>query len=374
MINSDNPIVPVGGVAEVMKAVMKFWNVDGGADELNVISFGGADFIYDETNKVHHKIVRYDSVQNVQYSTYRSLFIQANLFRTALEFPKPDIVITTDWNCAIAGKQLALHYNIPYIFWSHLSPNSYCIPDSQGHIRVEKIIEAQGLELADGILHVSENYAKKFPFSAFSEKTTVIHNGIDPEDFRYKDSVNPYFHKDKWNLLYLGRPVRQKGIDFLLEARLPEGCVLNFALADNKGLAALGTNNIAKKVADADPDKYQFLGDIRGKIKSNYLNWADAMIIPSITEPFGIVGLEGLASRAIIISTLVEGLGNYMDDSCAVRIAVSTQGVEDGIVRAMQLPEEQKEEMRSIGSEVASAHDWRVIVKEIKEYLKKYIR
>ncbi len=187
LINSDNPIVPVGGVAEVMKAMMKHWNTDGGKDELNVISFGGTDFIMDSTALVQHKKVRYEAVPNIQYSTYRSLFIQANLFRTALEFDRPDVIIATDWNCALAGKQLALHYGVPYVFWSHLSPTSYCIPDSQGHIKVESSIELQALEEADLILHVSESYSQRFPFNLFVQKTQVVHNGCDLEDFVYKE-------------------------------------------------------------------------------------------------------------------------------------------------------------------------------------------
>ncbi len=374
VLNSDNPIVPIGGVAEVIRAIMKFWNYDGLNDNLDVISFGGEDFYMDESKLIHHKVVRYEPVNNIQYQTYRSLFIQANLFRTALEFEKPDIVLATDWNCAIVGKQLALHYGVPYIFWSHLSPLSYCIPDSQGHIKVEASVEMQALDLADGVLHVSENYANKFQFKPFLFKTHVIHNGIDLDDFKYKEDKSPYKHTDRFNLLYLGRPVRQKGIPWLLEAKLPKNVILNFALADNRGLAALGQTNLCSELCNQNPEQYQFLGDIRGTVKSNYLNWADAVIIPSITEPFGIVGLEALASKTLVISTLVEGLGNYMDSSFVIKIdKESSEAITDGIVRACKLGKVDKHTMIETGYEVAQNHDWRQKVIEIKNYLKEYI-
>lgn len=358
----------IGGLGVVVQNLMKFWGED---DELYIVSFGGKDFQY--SKNISHKAVKYKMVPNIPHATYRAFFIQPNLMRVALDFPAPDVVVGCDWNCSFAAKQLALHYGVPYVFWSHISPLSYCVKDEMDLIRTEAAIEVHALEQADAVLHVSESYAASFPFFLFAHKTAAIHNGVDLQDFEYKSEKSPFRYPEKFNVVFLGRAAKQKGIDKLIKTALPENCVLNFCVMDNKNTIN-GFETILYRLAEADPERYQFIGQVNGDVKSNYLRWADALIVPSLSEPFGLVGLEGLAAKTLVISTMVEGLGDFLHEDFAIKCLPEPDSISEAIRKAQSLSKEQREQMIECGYCVAQAHDWRMIVPKLKDFFKQTIK
>lgn len=364
LLNSDNLQDPIGGLGIVIQKLIKFW---GPEHELDVIGFGGHDV--KPAPNIHYKVVRHFDVPNIQFTTYRSLFVQSSLIATALEFDgDPDLIVGCDWNTVCAARDIASFYEIPYIFWSHLSPSSYCVQDDFNNlIRIEEALELQGIDLADKILHVSESYSKRFPFNLYQDKVHIIRNGVELDEFSYKGK-NPYPYKDKFNVLFLGRPTKQKGIYPLIELELPENVTLNFALANSKGLASVENLADIQKKCDDNPAQFSYLGDIRGKVKSNYLNHADALIIPSLSEPFGLVGLEGLASKTIVISSMVEGLGDFLKENVAIKCVPTKEGILEAIKQAQSLSVEERAIRIEKGYEIAKQHAWEKIVPQLKKF------
>lgn len=357
LIHCDNTTNPSGGLGFVIQNIIKFW---GKEDFLDIYSFGGEDFTV--STNIKNISFKGSSIPNILQNYEKVMISQTEMFRECLSFQKPDLVISCDWQCSILGKQLSLYYKVPFVFWSHLSPLSY--GDKSEQNRLSTILEIKALEQADSILCVSDSYSKRFPFYLFDNKIKVIYNGVNLSDFNYKADKSPYKNPNNFNILFLGRPAYQKGIQNILEAKIPDNVTINFGLMG-------GANKLIED--EYNNPCYEYLGQVKGRDKSNYLRWADAIIIPSLSEPFGLVGIEALASKTLVISTCVEGLGDFLKEDFVIKIPVGKEGIEDGIRRLIELTPEEKDRMVSVGYDVAKKYEWSVILTELKEYLKTLI-
>jgi glycosyltransferase involved in cell wall biosynthesis len=96
--------------------------------------------------------------------------------------------------------------------------------------------------------------------------------------------------------LFVGRLIESKGLDVLLEA---------FRLVDAGELWIAGDGPLRKFVAKAaagDP-KIRLLGYVDGRALADMYSRSDALIVPSLYEPWGLVVHEGLAHGLPVIAT-----------------------------------------------------------------------
>jgi len=96
--------------------------------------------------------------------------------------------------------------------------------------------------------------------------------------------------------LFVGRFIERKGLDTLLEA---------FRLADTGTLRLVGDGPLAEEVtrAAAADERIQLAGHLAGEALSQAYAEADALIVPSLYEPWGLVVHEGLAHGVPVITT-----------------------------------------------------------------------
>jgi len=137
-------------------------------------------------------------------------------------------------------------------------------------------------------------------------KGRVIHNGIDPLRFRNKTAyvcTRPY-------ILALGRLVRAKGLDMLLEAfAQTESEEIDLIIAgDGEERGAL--ENQARQLGLEG--RIHFFGSVTPEQAVWLLNGCVFLVIPSRFESFGIVALEGLAAGKPILATRVGGLAELL--------------------------------------------------------------
>lgn len=128
-------------------------------------------------------------------------------------------------------------------------------------------------------------------------KSVVIPNFYNDEIFKLYS-----LERNKKSLVFLGRLVTEKGVDFLLYA---------LGILKNRGqkyqLSIIGEGpeelNLREIVRNLDLDNLvSFKGTLRGDELSMELNCHDVMVIPSrCKEAFGIVALEGLACGCKIV-------------------------------------------------------------------------
>jgi glycogen synthase len=140
-------------------------------------------------------------------------------------------------------------------------------------------------------------------------RTSVAHQGVDPEVFRPAE-------RPEWDyrLLYVGRIDPRKGIDLAIEALagLPPAARLTVVGdGDRDHLAELRELARREEVAD----RVTFLpAESRKRLRDRYAE-ADVLLFPvRWQEPWGLVPLEAMAVGTPVVATGRGGSGEYLRD------------------------------------------------------------
>lgn len=278
----------------------------------------------------------------------------------------PDIIIATDHPCIMTGVQLKYYYNCKLIIEFNLALFSYekmYDPEKLNEANklrsnVMKDTEKLGCREADLTVMCSEYYAKVCPF--YCKQMTIIPNGIDIKEFEQPvDFTYPY---GEVHLLYIGRFNVQKGVDLLLNLNLPPNVHLYFA-GSNKG------GNLYPHVINICNNKhnFHFLGELKGSKKIGALQKAHAVLFPSRHEPFGIVGLEAMISKSILITTRTGGISSYIDSDMCIECTENT--INESIQEFLKTPKNVIENMKNKSYERAKKYDWENIYINYKKWL-----
>ena len=141
---------------------------------------------------------------------------------------------------------------------------------------------------------------------------TVIRNGIDIRTWTFRRR-QPRHEPAK--LLYVGRLEYEKGIQDAIAAlprirRSHPGTTLHIAGEGTQyaWLAQLArTHRVARAVS--------FMGTLDHAELLGWLHGADAIVLPSRYEPFGIIALEAAAAGIPLVASTAGGLGEAIVDS-----------------------------------------------------------
>jgi glycosyltransferase involved in cell wall biosynthesis len=176
------------------------------------------------------------------------------------------------------------------------------------------------LRNVDQVFSVSESLAQALAINGI-KKVTVVHNGVDPEDWVISPAESDSFRQknnlvDKKIVLFGGRLSGPKGgeaivkILSLVVKRVPTAILLVAGQEDGyaeklKGLAAgLGVDN-----------HIIWLGWVgRGEMKLAY-GVADVVVVPSLyLDPFPTVNLEAMAAGKPVVGTIHGGTPEVVVD------------------------------------------------------------
>jgi glycogen(starch) synthase len=128
-------------------------------------------------------------------------------------------------------------------------------------------------------------------------------NGVDLSSFR-----GMYALPEDKIIIYVGRIVQEKGLGVLIEAVprvLAEHPDAKFVIAGTGDLVQLLRRRTCELGVGA---RVLFTGFIPDDDRDRLYKLADCAVFPSLYEPFGIVALEAMASRAPVVVSLVGGL------------------------------------------------------------------
>jgi len=135
----------------------------------------------------------------------------------------------------------------------------------------------------------------------------TLHNGIDL--FKYCNIKNTY------QLLFVGRFGKVKGIEFIISA-LPK--ILNKFPNAKLNIVGEGKykNNLIKIVKMLKLDKsVKFIGWIEHNKLTSYYKNSSIFVMPSICpEAFGLVGIEAMSVGRPVIASNVGGIAEWLDD------------------------------------------------------------
>lgn len=240
-----------------------------------------------------------------------------------------DIIHAHDWLSFLAGINAKQVSGKPLVVHIHATEYDRT-GGNNGHPGVIKI-EKEGLEFADKVCTVS-GYTKSIVMQEYGiadDKIEVVHNGIDESDISQAENALQTFSEisDGLNVLkdngtklvlFLGRFTVQKGADIFIQAAQR---VLQYrpnTLFLMVGSGELEPQLINQAVKLGIGDKVVFTGFLRGKNRERIYSAADLFVMPSVSEPFGLVALESLLHETPIIISKQSGVGEVLEGAIKV--------------------------------------------------------
>jgi glycogen synthase len=228
-----------------------------------------------------------------------------------------DIVYAHDWLSFPAGIEAKRLSGKPLVVHVHSTEFDRC-GGSAGVNGEVYAIEKKGMELADAVVVVSE-FTKRIIVNNYSipaDKIHVAHNGID-EDMMPRPGGRPSqlaaLKKAGYALvLFLGRITLQKGPDYFLRAA-------KRVLAHNQKVFFLvsGSGDMERQMMEYAADQgiaahVLFSGFLRGAEQHEAYSLADLFVMPSVSEPFGIVALEAMHLGTPVIVSKQSGVSEVI--------------------------------------------------------------
>lgn len=230
----------------------------------------------------------------------------------------PDVVHCHDWMTFEAGLRAARHHDRPLVAHCHATELDRTDFHPNEWIATR---ERRGLLAADRVIAVS-GYTKNLLVSHYgipSDKISVVHNGHD----QTKDATPPLLLAQKGKkkrplVLFLGRLTVQKNPwQFLEIARIvhDKNPDVLFAMAGDGPM--LGT--LMDRTCELGlQDTIVFTGQVSRKETQRLYNAADCFVMPSLSEPFGLVALEAIAHHTPVIVSKQSGVAEVLDHAFKV--------------------------------------------------------
>jgi len=220
-----------------------------------------------------------------------------------------DVVHAHDWMTYPAAIEVAKMTGKPLIVQVHSTEF-----DRSGENVNQLIydIERAGMHAADKIIAVSyltRNIIINH-YGISKSKIEVVHNGIENNgNCSFGETV---IEKDEKLVLFLGRITMQKGPEYFLMAAKK---VLE-VMGDVKFVMA-GSGDMMHRAVEMAAQfgiggKVLFTGFLRGEDVQKIYQMADLFVMPSVSEPFGLVPLEALGNDVPVIISKQSGVSEVL--------------------------------------------------------------
>jgi glycosyltransferase involved in cell wall biosynthesis len=228
-----------------------------------------------------------------------------------------DIIHAHDWMtyyCGIAARRVSQIKGkpVPYVAHIHATEWDRCSDFGDPHITA---IEREGLRAADRVIAVS-HYTKQVVHKQYQiplNRISVVHNGIpsNKQPERYDLHELKKHHKI---VLFLGRITMQKGPEYFIQlakAVTDRDPSVRFIMV---GSGDMETRCIELSARTGLTGKVLFSSFLRGKDVDRAYQLADLFVMPSVSEPFGIVALEALQNGTPALVSKQSGCAEVSDN------------------------------------------------------------
>lgn len=292
--------------------------------ESNLVPYVGEEEFWTLKSKKYTKETRFiqtDEGYKIEFSgiygpdlmkEIRNYAIVAELIARNNKF---DVIHAHDWLTfpagiaakKISGKPLVIHVHATDFDRSggNVNPRVYAV-------------EREGMENADHIIAVSV-LTKNIIVDKYGippEKITVVYNAVEP----VSDERISGFHKgvDEKIVTFLGRVTMQKGPEYFIEAAnlvLKKMNNARFVMAGSGDLL----NQMVARVAELGiSDHFHFTGFLKGNDVYQMLRMTDVFVMPSVSEPFGIVPLEAMQFNVPVIISNQSGVAEILENAVKI--------------------------------------------------------
>lgn len=224
-----------------------------------------------------------------------------------------DLIHAHDWTSYLAGIAAKLATGKPLVL--HVHATSF---DQAGCNNVDPeiyAIESHAFKVADSVVAIS-HYTKNLVINKYGvdpEKVTVIHNGIKPCTPPLLSPVlNELKAQGKKIVFYNGRITIQKGVDYFIRAARkvvdldPDiiFVISGWGDMEHQIMHLVGSLGLSKNVI--------FAGALWDEERDRMYQAADLLVMPSVSEPFGLVPLEAMQHGTPVLISKQSGVAEVL--------------------------------------------------------------
>ena len=198
-------------------------------------------------------------------------------------------------------------------------------------------IERIGMQAADRVIAVS-NLTRSIVIDRYGineDKVFTVHNAIDPPENPEILSVNKAV-KEKV-VTFLGRITFQKGPEYFIEVAhrvLQKDRNVRFVMAGSGDML----NKMIRRVAQLQiADRFHFTGFLKGEAVDRMFALSDVFVMPSVSEPFGLVPLEAMRTNVPVIVSKQSGVAEVLKHAIKVDYW-DVDGMADAIYGILHYP------------------------------------
>lgn len=236
---------------------------------------------------------------------------------------KPDIIHAQHlWITPYA----AMLTGLPYVITAHGTDLKGFVKDDRYHsFAIEAAANAEMIVTISKQVDGETEQLYKVP----KEKRALILNGYDeslfrPLDLSREEILEGFDVTEETDCVvaFAGKLTHFKGVDVLLKAakhyeKTPCGRVTTL-IAGNGELYG----DLMRMKEELNLERVHFLGHVSQETLVKMYNIADVSVVPSRTEPFGLVAIEALACGTPVVGTNQGGLPDFIDHKVGCLVEV----------------------------------------------------
>jgi len=286
-----------------------------------------------------------------------------------------DIILAHDWDMQFVAEELSKIWCIPWAACFHLF--QYEMALLEGKQSTDEDLLPISMELG-GLMNATRVTCVSFAMKKFAEdamqisrQVDVVHNGVTVTDTPYE----PEQRSGKPKLLYIGRIAPQKGFDAILDlAERTDAFDITFC-GKHAALPDVDTENTLDMQRIRRLEKlphFHYAGWVGRDERSKFYEACDFVVMPSRGEPFGIVGLEAMAHRRPLITTQVQGIGEYADDTNSLKIEATADSIAEAVTQFHSRHHFLREIVKA-GYQTASAFSWEAVAEKYDQLIRSVI-
>jgi glycosyltransferase involved in cell wall biosynthesis len=226
-------------------------------------------------------------------------------------------------------------------------------------------IEKEGMMEADRVIAVS-NLTRQICIDKYGipeDKIFTVHNAVEPVE-KELDRLGQRAVKEKV-VTFMGRITFQKGPEYFIEAAkkvLEKDPNVRFVMAGQGDMF----NKMIKRVARLKmADKFHFTGFLKGEEVDRMLAISDVFVMPSVSEPFGIVPLEAMRSNVPVVISKQSGVSEILKHAIKVDFW-DVHALADAIYGLLNYPAVSTM-FRTYGKEEVDSLKWENAAEKVKQ-------
>jgi glycosyltransferase involved in cell wall biosynthesis len=226
---------------------------------------------------------------------------------------KYDLVHAHDWMAFPAAIKLKDKLKKPFIAHIH-STEMDRIPNGRGSHYIAHT-EYLGMQAATKVIAVSY-FTRRILIEKYNidpKKIEVVHNGVTPAS--KLEGTETQFATKRPMIVFMGRLTAQKGAEYFLDlakAVLKEIPDALFVVAGNGDQYH---SLLFQSAYDQLSASVLFTGFLRDQQREALLSRADVFVMPSVSEPFGLVALEAAQRQTPVIVSHNSGVKEIMKNA-----------------------------------------------------------